>query len=172
MPSAVAFAWIARTARRIESTDVSGSLRQLADEERALVGLVDEAEQREREEEQRHEREQREVGDHRGEVGAAVGEELRVSTALTRGSMLGSMDAAQAICDLTEISPQVEHVVARSRRRRGRSARIADERAQSARRGRTAPRRGRPSDRGRGQCRSSRRRRRRAASSSCATASG
>ena len=51
-------------------------LRQLADEERALVGLVHEAEEREREEEQRHEREQREVGDHRGQVGAAVGEVL------------------------------------------------------------------------------------------------
>ena len=37
----------------------------------------DEAEQREREEGERHEREQREVRDHRGEVGAAVGEELR-----------------------------------------------------------------------------------------------
>ena len=36
----------------------------------------DEPEQREREEEQRHEREQREVGDHRREVRAAVGEEL------------------------------------------------------------------------------------------------
>ena len=41
------------------------------------VGLVREAEQREREEEQRHEREQREVRDHRREVRAAVGEELR-----------------------------------------------------------------------------------------------
>ena len=49
---------------------------QLADEEVAGVGAMREAEQREREEDERHEREQREVGDHRREVGAAIGEEL------------------------------------------------------------------------------------------------
>ena len=49
---------------------------QLAHEERVSVRLVGEPEQREREEQQRHEREQREVGDHRREVRAAVGEEL------------------------------------------------------------------------------------------------
>src|SRR5581483_10840958 len=51
-------------------------LLQLADEERVGVGLVDEPEQREREEEQRDERQEREVGDHRRQVRAAVGEEL------------------------------------------------------------------------------------------------
>ena len=78
MPSAVGVRPGSRARRvRIESTDVLGNvLRELADEERALVGLVGEPEQREREEEQRHEREEREVGDHRGEVRSAVGEEL------------------------------------------------------------------------------------------------
>ena len=59
------------------STDVSRErLVQLRDEEARLVGPAEEAEQGEREEQQRHEREQREVGDHRREVGSAVGEEL------------------------------------------------------------------------------------------------
>ena len=112
MPSAAAFDWIARTALRIESTEVLGNVFvELADEERALVGLMDEPEQRERQEEQRHEREQREVGDHRRQVRAPVGEELADHRSHGRGSMLGPMDAAQAIADLTEISPQVQDVV-------------------------------------------------------------
>ena len=49
---------------------------QLLDEEVGRLGAVGEAEEREREEDERDEREQREVRDHRGEVGAAVGEEL------------------------------------------------------------------------------------------------
>ncbi len=110
-PSAAAFAWIARTARRIEFNGRARErARQLADEERALARLVDDAEQREREEEQRHEREQREVRDHRGEVGSAVGEELVDDCPHGAPSMLGFMDAAQAIADLTEISPQVRRV--------------------------------------------------------------
>ena len=77
IPSVVAFAWIPRTARRIESTDVLGNVfEQLANEERSFVRLVDEPEQRQREEEQRHEREKREVRDHRGQVRAPIGEEL------------------------------------------------------------------------------------------------
>src|SRR4051794_23450436 len=55
---------------------VGERLRELAYEERVLVCLMNEPEQGEREEEQRHEREKREVGDHRGQVGATVGEEL------------------------------------------------------------------------------------------------
>ena len=49
---------------------------QLLDEEGRRLGAVGEAEEREREEDEGDEREQREVRDHRGEVGAAVGEEL------------------------------------------------------------------------------------------------
>src|SRR5215472_4345379 len=49
---------------------------QLLDEEVRRVGLMGKAEEREREKDQRDEREEREVGDHRGEVGAAIGEEL------------------------------------------------------------------------------------------------
>ena len=112
MPSAVAFSWIARTAFRIESTDVLGNVFWSSRTKNECgVRLVHEAEQREREEQQRHEREQREVGDHRGEVRSAVGEELRSDRAHVDASMLGAMDADQAIADLTEISPQVKEVV-------------------------------------------------------------
>ena len=90
-PSAAAFCWMARTAVRIESTDVLGkTFDELADEERVLVGLVDEPEQRQCEEEERHEGEEREVGDHRGEVRSAIGEELGDHRPHLRGSMLGS----------------------------------------------------------------------------------
>ena len=50
---------------------------ELGHEVARLVRAAREAEQRERQEEERHEREEREVGDHRREVRAAVGEELR-----------------------------------------------------------------------------------------------
>ena len=84
-PSAAAFDWIARTARRIESSDVLGNVFvELADEERVLVRLVDEAEQREREEEQRHEREEREVRDHRRQMRPPVGEELPTTAPTVR----------------------------------------------------------------------------------------
>jgi hypothetical protein len=49
---------------------------QLGDEEARLVRSSGQAEQRESEEEERHEGEESEVGDHRGEVRPAVGEEL------------------------------------------------------------------------------------------------
>ena len=142
---------------RIESIDVRRERPlQLPDEELdSSAGLVHEPEQREREEEQRHEREQREVGDHRGQVRAAVGEELRerLRQRATHGcSMRRSvrMDAAQALADLTEISSQVEAASSSSTRRRGagldarrRGARRAARRAASAcsRRRRRAARR-------------------------------
>jgi len=50
---------------------------ELLDEEVRRVGAVGEAEERQREEHEGHEGEQREVGDHRGEMRPAVGEELR-----------------------------------------------------------------------------------------------
>ena len=111
IPSAVAF--VADRAHgaqdRVERRARERPL-QLADEERALVGLVGGAEQRERQEEQRHEGEQREVGDHRRQMGSAVGEELPQDRSPWTGSMLSAMDAAQALADLTEISSQVVQV--------------------------------------------------------------
>ena len=77
IPSDVALSWIVRTTVTISSIDAPGkallSSRTKKLDSSARPG---EAEQRERQEEQRHEREQREVGDHRREVRAAVGEEL------------------------------------------------------------------------------------------------
>ena len=98
----------------------------LLDEEVGLVGASGEAEQREREERQRHEREQREVGDHRGEVRAAVGEELPPQVALAHPHgeeyriACAAMDAQQALADLTEISSQIQAAVALRRAGRGR----------------------------------------------------
>ena len=51
-------------------------LLDLPDEERGLVRAPGQAEEREGEEGQWDEGEKREVGDHRGQVRAAVGEEL------------------------------------------------------------------------------------------------
>ena len=78
IPSVAALSWTRWTSVRM-LFERRGRERaaELLHEEVRRVGAVDEAEQREREEDERHEREQREVGDHRGEVGAAVGEELR-----------------------------------------------------------------------------------------------
>ena len=59
-------------------------------------------------------RETAEVGDHRGEVGAAVGEELRQGLrkrSSHSASIVGIMDAVAALADLTEISSQVETAV-------------------------------------------------------------
>ena len=79
IPSAVAFAWIARTARedRRRPSVLGNVFVSSCTKNEISLGLMHEAEQREREEEQRHEREQREVGDHRREVRSPVGEELR-----------------------------------------------------------------------------------------------
>ena len=70
--------WISST---VSTMLVDGAAREraleLRDEEARLVRPSGEAEQRERQEEERDEREQREVGDHRREMRAAVGEELR-----------------------------------------------------------------------------------------------
>ena len=77
MPSAVAFDWMPRTARRIESSDVFGNVfeswRTKNEPSSAWWTRPSSASD---EEEQRHEREEREVRDHRGQVRAAVGEEL------------------------------------------------------------------------------------------------
>ena len=79
-----------------------------------LLGAAGVAEHREREEDQRDRREQAEVGDHRGEVGAPVGVELRQGL-LQRSpharSIVSAVDAASALADLTEISTQVEAAV-------------------------------------------------------------
>ena len=64
-------------ASTIWATELDGKIRCSSRDERArLVGPAGKPEQREREEGQGQEREQREVGDHRREVRAAVGEEL------------------------------------------------------------------------------------------------
>ena len=69
---------IASTTRTMSLIDCDGKeLLELPDEVARLLGPPGEAEQREREEDQRDGGEQAEVGDHRGEVGAPVGEELR-----------------------------------------------------------------------------------------------
>ena len=122
---------------------------QLLDEEVRRVGAVDEAEQREREEHERHEREQREVRHHRGEVGAAVGEELRDECPLAeahrrefrrRVSRQAAMDAAQALADLTEISSQIEAAVLFDESGAVRGSTLADDaRGPGARAGRRRP---------------------------------
>ena len=78
IPRVAALSCTRWTSERMLSTELLGNARlELLDEEVRRVRAVDEAEQREREEDERHEREQGEVGDHRGEMRAAVGEELR-----------------------------------------------------------------------------------------------
>jgi hypothetical protein len=64
-----------RVQERVERRARKGAV-QLAHEERAFVRLADRTEERERQKEQRDERQKREVRDHRGEMRAAVGEEL------------------------------------------------------------------------------------------------
>ncbi len=78
IPRPAALTWISSTTLD-EPVDRRGRerLAQLLDQVARLVGLAEHADQREREEEERHEGERREVGDHRGEVRPAVGEELR-----------------------------------------------------------------------------------------------
>ena len=94
MPSAVELLWISSTRATMLETELPGKIcLSSVDEVARLVGPAGEAEQREREEEQRHEREQREVGDHRREVGAAVGEELRQQEVIARSMHCVSVDA-------------------------------------------------------------------------------
>ena len=81
IPSVAALSWTRWTSERMLSSELPGKARaQLLDEEVRRVRAVGEAEEREREEDERHEREEREVGDHRREMGAAVGEELRATS--------------------------------------------------------------------------------------------
>ena len=105
--------WIARTVWTMLEIELPGNARFSSRHEVArLVGRPASAEQRERQEEQRHEREQREVGDHRREVRAAVGEELAraagAATASARSMCLlassAMPQAADALAHLTEIS--------------------------------------------------------------------
>ena len=176
IPSAVAFAWIARTAlqdrveRRARERLRRARGRRTSPRRPGATSPSSASD----EEEQRHEREQREVRDHRREVRAAVGEELAHDSPHGARSMLGadgcSPGARRPDRDLVAGAP-------RRRRRRGRlacSARtLADEAAAraaspsgaaAARRGRReALRPGRRAARG-GDAR-------RAASSSSATAS-
>ena len=173
MPSAVAFDWIAahRAQDRVDRR-ARERLRELADEERALVGLVDEPEQRERR--------GRAAARTRGarstrssRPGACRGRRRTCSRLASRAAVCSArMDAAQAIADLTEISPQVaarrghrrRRLVVGSNRRPRRppsaspsgATRLVEEARDAA--ARTSP--------------SSRRRRSTAASSSSATASG
>ena len=110
IPSAAALSCTLRTSRTMSSIGVLGQgLLDLAHEEARLVRLPREREQREREEDQGHEREEREVRDHRGEVRAAVGEELLdeppFAPAHRRGVWCSApWTAEQALADLTEIS--------------------------------------------------------------------
>src|SRR6478672_4044675 len=76
IPIEVALLWIVR---------ITLTILELGDEVARLVHPARQPEQREREEEERHEREQREVGDHRREVRAPVGEELREGLAQMHG---------------------------------------------------------------------------------------
>ena len=115
--SSVACSWISVTASRMFSTEFSGNARSdLLDQVARLVLLAREREQREREEEERDEREDGEVGDHRREMRAPVGEELaddRVHGEGVYGRVLGlpPVEAAQALADLVEISSQIESAV-------------------------------------------------------------
>jgi len=77
IPSVAALSWTRWTSVRMLCNEVVGKARLSSFTRSRTRRAVDEAEQGEREENKRHEREEREVGDHRGEVGPAVGEELR-----------------------------------------------------------------------------------------------
>ena len=57
---------------------------ELGDEKARLVRPAREAEERERQKQKRYEGEQREVGDHRRQVRASIGEELREKLAHRR----------------------------------------------------------------------------------------
>ena len=175
IPSAVAFAWIAahRAQDRVERR-ARERLRELADEERALVGLV------------RRARAARATGRAAARTraarstrssprGACRGRRRTCSGLAPRAAVCSQrVDAAQALADLTEISPQVGDVAID---RRGR-LRVGLERSPTRRRAeRFAERReaaaSRPTRRearGLRTSPSSRRRRSTAASSSCATA--
>ena len=127
IPSAAALSCTRRTSLMMLLSEVPGKrVLQLLDEEVGRLGAMSEAEEREREEDEGHEREQREVGDHRREMRAAVGEEL-VRRAGADGSprmrslhldTVGAMDAAAALADLVEISPQIEAAAVVAQRRR------------------------------------------------------
>ena len=151
MPSAVAFAWIAahRAQDRVDRR-ARERLRELADEERALVGLVHEPEQRERR--GRAAARTRAARSTRSSRPGACRDRRRTCSrpASLGGSMLGPMDAAQAIADLTEISPQIRRGRRRRRRRLGRRLELR------RRGGRRAARRRRAAARRRGRARSGR----------------
>ena len=112
---------------------------QLRHEVARLVRPPADREQRERDEHQRQEGEQREVGDHRRQVGAAVGEELpeetreRLQHEPQYAALLASapVDAAEAIAELLELSSQIEAAVAL---RPGRASSIASSFADEDRR--------------------------------------
>src|SRR5216683_188371 len=110
IPRVAAFAWIPRRARRIESTDVLGNVfdskRTKNEPSSAWCTRPRSASARNR------------SGTNERSAKYAIiaarwvprSAKNLLTTSLTRGSMLGAMDAAQAIADLTEISPQIREV--------------------------------------------------------------
>src|SRR3954451_12292051 len=129
-PSAVAFAWIARTARRIESSDVFGnvfeSCRTKNDPSSAWCTSPSSASAR------------KSSGTKERSAKYAIiaarcvprSAKNLLRTRLTRASMLGFVDAQQAIADLTEISPQVRDVVVIGAAGAPAGSNLADEGAQ------------------------------------------
>ena len=94
-------------------------LLQLPDEVARLLGAAGEAEQRQREEDQRDGGEQPEVGDHRREVGAPVGEELRERLG-ERSAHAGSIVWRRG-CRVRSRRPDRDLLPGRGRRRRRRA---------------------------------------------------
>src|SRR6266566_7974983 len=111
IPSAVAFAWIARTARRIVSTEVLGNVfdSSRTKNELSLAWWTRPSSASARKSSGTNERSAKYAIIAARWVPRSAKNLL--TTCLTRGSMLGAMDAAQAIADLTEISPQIRDVV-------------------------------------------------------------
>ena len=73
----------------MSDTDWPGErLRELADQEARLGLLPDELQREQQQEQQRHERQQRVVGDHRGQVRAAVAEEVDEPRQVRRAAVM------------------------------------------------------------------------------------
>src|SRR5690242_14573409 len=115
IPRAAAFAWMPRTARRIESSDVLGNVlessRTKNEFSSAWCTSPSNASARKRSG-TKERRAKYAIIAARWVPRSAKNLLMTRLTGLAslRGSMLGLMDAARAIADLTEISPQVREV--------------------------------------------------------------
>src|SRR5712691_5907411 len=112
IPSAVAFAWIARTALRIESTDVRGNVfvSCFTKNDPSSAWCTSPSSASARKSSGTKERSAKYAIIAARWVPRSAKNLLR--TRLTAASMLALVDVALAIADLTEISPQVRDVVA------------------------------------------------------------